>query len=420
MLNVENDKAMKINVFAVVFTLSLTAAVHAQQPERLSLQQCVDIAMGGNAGVKAAEKSVERAKALQGTAWDLDKTSLSLSQDPTSGGSPDNAVSVTQEMEFPTLYVARRRQLKAETSAERSRADMVRAQLGADVASLYWQMVYQGEMIKILQRHDNMLARYESVATKRYEAGETRQVESLSARRMRMENSQELSSARSELAALQRQMVALLGTDRVMLPAEDSLVMLSGNGISYNFSQTAEGRYANDRIAVADRAVGVAKNGYAPTLSLSLRNQLVLSSWNPYDTDRSKFSGGNFMGFEVGVGVPIFYGATKARVKAAKKEREIAELEMRQTELQRNQEYAAGLARLETARQKAEFYLGKGADNMSEMMRIGSVEYENGEISYIEYMDIMQNAIDADIRRADAVNGYNQAVVSLRRLTGGM
>ncbi len=31
------------------------------------------------------------------------------------------------------------------------------------------------------------------------------------------------------------------------------------------------------------------------------------------------FEGGNFMGFEVGVGIPLFYGATKARIKAAKK-----------------------------------------------------------------------------------------------------
>ena len=54
------------------------------------------------------------------------------------------------------------------------------------------------------------------------------------------------------------------------------------------------------------------------------------------------------------------------------------------------------------------------------MMRIGSIEYENGEISYLEYISIAQDFIDARMKRAAAINGYNQAVVSLMRLTGGI
>ncbi len=46
---------------------------------------------------------------------------------------------------------------------------------------------------------------------------------------------------------------------------------------------------------------------------------------------------GNFMGFEVGVGIPLFYGATKARIKAAKKDKEIAEYEIKQEQLDKQQ-----------------------------------------------------------------------------------
>ena len=38
---------------------------------------------------------------------------------------------------------------------------------------------------------------------------------------------------------------------------------------------------------------------------------------------RSRFTEGNFFGFEIGVGVPLFYGATKAKVKAARKDRDV-------------------------------------------------------------------------------------------------
>ena len=78
-----------------------------------------------NYKILAANKSIERAKNLQATAWDIDKTDLTLSQDPTSGGSTDNSISLTQSIEFPTLYIAKNKQLKAETQAEKSKKQLL-------------------------------------------------------------------------------------------------------------------------------------------------------------------------------------------------------------------------------------------------------------------------------------------------------
>lgn len=166
-------------------------------------------------------------------------------------------------------------------------------------------------------------------------------MEQLLAEKAYRENQLELQSARGELSTLQLQLRTLLNTTEAVMPAETGLQALSVPYTAYGFAQTAEGRYAQDKLTAAERAVTVAKNGYAPTLSVALRQQLVIGSWNPYNADRARFDAGNFMGFEVGVGVPLFYGATKARVKAAKKDREIAELEMNQSRQQGQQEYAA-------------------------------------------------------------------------------
>lgn len=128
------------------------------------------------------------------------------------------------------------------------------------------------------------------------------------------------------------------GTVETVEPKEDSLLPLDWKQASYNYSQTPDGQYSADRLKASEQAVRVAKNGFAPSLSLSLRNQLVISSWNPYDQDRSRFDGGNFMGFEVGVGITLFYGATRAKVKAARKEREMIALEIKEQEQLRQQE----------------------------------------------------------------------------------
>lgn len=398
--------------------LALLPQTVLSQTRKVSLQECINMALENNPQMQVANKSVERAKALQGTAWEIDKTELSLSQDPTSGGSPDNALSLSQSIEFPTYYIARHKQLKAETQAERSKAAVVRLSLENDVKAAYYQAVYQAERLRVLESQDSLLAQYRTLAEKRYKAGETRQLELLSAERLQRENKMEVLAAHNELETAQLLLSRLVGSVGTVEPKEDSLLPLDWKQASYNYSQTPDGQYSADRLKVSEQAVRVAKNGFAPSLSLSLRNQLVISSWNPYDQDRSRFDGGNFMGFEVGVGIPLFYGATRAKVKAARKEREMIALEIKEQEQLRQQEYLSALSRMNAAYVRYTYYNEEGRERSDKMAEQGLLEYSQGEISYLEYMNVLQESIDLRLKRASALNDYNQCVLVMEKLCG--
>lgn len=388
------------------------------QTRKVSLQECINMALEKNPQMLVANKSVERAKALQGTAWEIDKTELSLSQDPTSGGSPDNALSLSQSIEFPTYYIARHKQLKAETQAERSKAAVVRLSLENDVKAAYYQAVYLAERLRVLESQDSLLAQYRSLAEKRYKAGETRLLELLSAERLQRENKMEVLAAHNELETAQLLLSRLVGSVETVEPKEESLLPLDWKQASYNYSQTPDGQYSADRLKASEQAVRVAKNGFAPSLSLSLRNQLVISSWNPYDQDRSRFDGGNFMGFEVGVGIPLFYGATRAKVKAARKEREMIALEIKEQEQLRQQEYLSALSRMNAAYVRYTYCNKEGRERSDKMAEQGLLEYSQGEISYLEYMNVLQESIDLRLKRASALNDYNQCVLVMEKLCG--
>ena len=398
--------------------LALLPQTVLSQTRKVSLQECINMALEKNPQMQVANKSVERAKALQGTAWEIDKTELSLSQDPTSGGSPDNALSLSQSIEFPTYYIARHKQLKAETQAERSKAVVVRLSLENDVKAAYYQAVYQAEKLRVLESQDSLLAQYRTLAEKRYKAGETRQLELLSAERLQRENKMEVLAAHNELETAQLLLSRLVGSVETVGPKEDSLLPLDWKQASYNYSQTPDGQYSADRLKASEQAVRVAKNGFAPSLSLSLRNQLVISSWNPYDQDRSRFDGGNFMGFEVGVGIPLFYGATRAKVKAARKEREMIALEIKEQEQLRQQEYLSALSRMNAAYVRYTYYNEEGRERSDKMAEQGLLEYSQGEISYLEYMNVLQKSIDLRLKRASALNDYNQCVLVMEKLCG--
>lgn len=394
---------------------------------KMTLQQCFELAEKQSLPLQVGRKSVERAKAMEGTAWDVDKTEVAFSQNPASSGDTDNALSLSQGIEFPIVYTARRRQLKAETQAERSRLGVTRQQLRQEIASAYYAMLYETHKLSILQRQDSVLDRYSEIAGKRYQAGEARQLEKLAAERMHEENHLEMANAKNAAENQQLMLMSLLNTDQPLVPTDSYLFAIANdaegepahlqlaNG-QYNYLQTADGQYQQDRLSALDKEVKCAKTGYAPSLSLMLRTQALISSWDPYHIDRQRFTEGNFFGFEIGVGVPLFYGATKAKVKAAKKDREVAELEMMQERREKERDYRIGCSRLQNAAKHLEYYTGKNRQKQKEIIRLSSTEYENGEISYVEYIGALQEAIEVQLKYAEVVNEYNEAVIALMGL----
>lgn len=390
--------------------------------EKMTLQQCFELADKQNIALQTGRKAVEKAQVMQGTAWDLDKTEIAFSQNPASSGDTDNGLTFSQSIEFPTVYTARRNQLKAETQAEKSRLNVTSQQLRLEIANVYYAMLYQTHRLQILLQQDSVIQRYCDVAGKRYRAGEARQLEFLSADRMRNDNRLEMTKVKNEAENLQTALMALLNTTTPVVPAADNLVISqrSPMNAAFNYQQTADAQYQKDLISALDQEVKCAKTGYAPSLSLALRSQLLIDSWDPYHINRQRFTEGNFFGFEVTVGVPLFYGATKAKVKAAQKDREVALLAMQQEQREKERDYKQGYNRLQNAIKRMEYYSGENMAKAKDIERLSTLEYENGEISYVEYASALQEAIDMRLKQAEVVNEYNEAVLALMALNNSL
>lgn len=390
--------------------------------KKMTLQQCFQLADRQNLALQSGRKAVEKAQVMQGTAWNLDKTEIAFSQNPASSGDTDNGLTFSQSIEFPTVYTARRNQLKAETQAEKSRLNVTSQQLRLEIANVYYAMLYQTHRLQILLQQDSVIQRYCDVAGKRYRAGEARQLEFLSADRMRNDNRLEMTKVKNEAENLQTALMALLNTTTPVVPAADNLVISQSSPMNaaFNYQQTADAQYQKDLISALDQEVKCAKTGYAPSLSLALRSQLLIDSWDPYHINRQRFTEGNFFGFEVTVGVPLFYGATKAKVKAAQKDREVALLAMQQEQREKERDYKQGYNRLQNAIKRMEYYSGENMEKAKDIERLSTLEYENGEISYVEYASALQEAIDMRLKQAEVVNEYNEAVLALMALNNSL
>ncbi|MDR0763260.1 MAG: TolC family protein [Bacteroidales bacterium] len=385
-----------------------------------SLAECIGAAMQNNLTVKSGKIAIERAKALQGTAFNIDRTSVSLSQDPTSGGSPDNGFSVSQSFDFPTVYTSRYSMLKAETDLERSNLAVTHNELVRQISSIYYRLLYARENINILQKQDSIYEKFAFLATAKFKAGETGRLEEINAERLQNENKIALQQARQDYRNVQLVLQQWLNTDEFINPAENEITIMeipySLN--DFNPNQTPVNQVFESKKTVSKKSLNLTKQGFLPSFNFTLYSQFLISGFNPYNIQRERFTGGNFMGFEVGIGIPLFFGEQIAKTKAAKRDMKMLETQQENALLSLNREYQIALNEYAKARNVLDYYRTQGNSQAEEISRMSQLSYEKGEIGYIEYIQNLETVTELHLQFANAVNNYNQSIITLNYLRG--
>lgn len=389
------------------------------QEKALTVEQCVNQALENSLLVKSGQLAVGKSRDLQKTAFELEKTSISFSQDLTSGGGPDNGITLSQGFDYPTVYKARRSYLEAETTVASSQIDVVRNELVKGVSENYYAWVHARHTIAILQKQDSIYRQFVQLATARYNAGETNYLELMNAQRLQNENNMELQKAQKSCKTFLFNLQQLMNSEAEFVPADTTLAPLPTDQVrTTTFSETPLGRNYQARIASSERNVTLAKQDFMPSFSVGLTLQAVITGLNPYNVDRSWFDKGALMSFEIGVSVPLFRGSQRAKVRAARKDVEIAKNERLIAEQQLSASRREAYNQYQRAKQTLDYYTTQGIAQAQRMAELAQVEYEHGEIGYVEFMQNQTSALDVQIRYADAVNEYNQAIINLNYING--
>jgi cobalt-zinc-cadmium resistance protein CzcA len=395
-------------------------ALSAAQTNIQSLEECLKQAMENNLTLQSGRIAVEKAKTLQATAFNIEKTGFSMSQDPTAGGSPDNSLSLSQSFAFPSIYIARRNVLKAETELERNRLELSVNELEKEVTGAYYRLLYAREILRIRHEQDSIYSRFLFLASAKFRVGETNRLEQIHAEKLSNENKLEIQKAESNLQNIRLMLQQWLNTEQSIEPQEDSLpVMTMLHPVSsLDRAQTPSGKIYASLLKVSEKNVSLSRQEFLPDFNFSLRNQFLLKGFNPYSIARERFGAGNFMGFELGISLPLFFGEQRAKSKAAQKEVERLRTQQESAFLTLQKEYEAGLNEYYKAQTALVYFTGAGKRQAEEIAQMAQLSYEKGEIGYIEYIQHLQTVVEMHLQQADAINEYNQAIIRLNFLQG--
>jgi cobalt-zinc-cadmium resistance protein CzcA len=162
----------------------------------------------------------------------------------------------------------------------------------------------------------------------------------------------------------------------------------------------------------------VEKSRLAPGISVGYIHPLLIDGYNPNDIERDYTGESRQAGFQVGLTVPLLFGAQQGKIQTAKLKEKAAEsgysyyksgLQSQFYELmQQYEKFAAGVQYFEqSGLAQAELIL----DNANRGFRAGN-------IGYVEYLQALDRAVSIRQDYIETLSGYNETVIEIEYLTG--
>ncbi len=397
-------KAARLGMVLVLLTGGSLSA-RAQQ-EVTSLDQAVLLALEHNKALRSSEQRFQQQSQLVGTAFNPEKTRVYYNYDESAradNGQVLKVWGVEQALKFPTVYGAQRKVLKTEASLTKQQYEMDKQQLIKEVSKAYYDVLYWQEVNRKYAYLDSLFTHFEQAAQLRYEVGETNYLEKLTAE-----------TKQREIAILLEQ------SNESIQQAYVELNQWLQVEVSYHLTETLLPRVPLQTLDTVNHA---GLRWYDQTRQLAL-NQVSLQKqqWLPdltMEVFQASHSGANapkYMGFQAGIAIPLWFGAPRAEVKAAKIGASMAQAAKENYHTQLEARYQSLRSDITKYEQALVYYDQNGKKLANELLVNAHMAFHEGEIDFLQYVQLIETAKNIELNHLNNLRQYNAAVLDANYL----
>ncbi len=273
------------------------------------------MALEQNRQLKIDQLSVNYQQALLKTGKVLPQANFFFEAGQINSIYTDTKFGMGQSFYLPAVYSKQTKLLEAELRASQFQKRVSETDLKRQVATVYYLLVYQYQKLAVLAKSDSLYRGFLERATQRLKAGETTVLEKTSAEIQLNQISMKIARLRADASVAELQLQWLLRSERVRKPVFTATKYVLS--IAANDTLLAEHpliQLANQKLAVAAAQTEAEKTKLLPELNLTYNN----TSMRGVGADDVHYGAGKrFHAAQIGVGIPIFQGAQRAKIKSS-------------------------------------------------------------------------------------------------------
>ncbi len=201
------------------------AITQAKEQTPISLQAAIDTALHNNRSLRSEHLQADYLQKLKSSGWNMNQTMLTGDYGQINSAYNDTRFSISQNMQFPTIYTRQKALLDAEWKGGLLNVAVKEKELRQQVTTVYYQMLYLRSKRQLMGYIDSLYASFLEKAALRFEKGETNIVEKATAAAQRGQVGQQLKQLEQDYGILQSKLKWLLNTSTPVEPDSTALKM---------------------------------------------------------------------------------------------------------------------------------------------------------------------------------------------------
>ncbi len=389
------------------FVRSQPAVESTGNPAGINLNEVLEIAYRNNRELAAYRSKAEESKALIGTAFAIDKTSVFYNYDENNIAANNYPIGVfggEQRFDFPTVYFNQRRVNTITFNMARDELERRKRLLTREVSKAFYTVVYLKNKKQRYLVIDSIYTRFSDAAESSFNQGEITYLEMLNAQ-----------SKHNRVRILQNQLqhdIDIAMTGLATLMNYDSLFTIPDDPLEELVIRSEHPGYDPGlqfllhAIQLQDATLKVEKNRLLPDMTLS------------YFNGTNKYAGArNYQGFQVGVGIPLFFSEQRAKVKAGRYALEAAVNLQENYILMYENRMSEMMNALEKYREALQYYEHTGKKLAAELIRSAQKSFAAGEIDFFRFVQSLDSAVEIELSYLDDLYQYNEMVLEINYIT---
>ena len=410
----ERGVKVKLKNVSVLMILACLIATSGKTQVTIHLQPAIDTALKNNLNVKNEKLRSDYQKKITKTSANIPQANIIGEYGQINSSYSDNRFGISQSFNFPTVYSNQKNILSEEWKTTLLSVALKEAEVKKMVREVFYTFLYLKEKEKLLLRNDSIYGNFLERANLRFEKGESNVLEKSTAETQRGMLSLQLKQVQQDLELVQLQFMLLLNTSNRYIPTEVSL-KLNGN---VNMDSSLVNAHPALKIAEQQKRISflnqkLEKSKLLPDLNIGYYSMTMKGTGadNKFYTTSSRFQA-----LQVGIGIPLFFGAQKAKISASRINQTIAaNAYSQETRLLQNQ-YQSVIGQYLTNLSMVNYFETSALKNATLIQDAASKQFANGEINYLEWVMLTNQAIGIQSNYLDAIKNLNETLIQINYL----
>ncbi len=376
--------------------LFFSVAAEAQQ-QPITMNEAVEMAIQNHPSIRAADLQIQQRQGLQNLPYSLGDTEISYQGDGLfrENGQQVNQLGVVQNIPNPASVRAQNVLQNEVVTQSLLQRELTEKELILKVKQSYLDLQQKKELKQLYERIILTYEQYYNMARVRVETGASNPIEKLTIQSSLNEYRLLLNQSVLEIESLEKQLANLLNTEQIVTSTDSLEILPFAVQDSLNNLPI---QIAGQNIQIERANVDLLKAGLKPDFNLGYATQ-------------NYFEDGWLHGLQAGVRVPLFNKQTKQKITAQQLQVDVAQANLETERLRTKQNLLTIRNTITLYETGVDYYQEQLEIINPEIERISKLNYQVGEISYLELLNTLNISAKNQISFWEQVLAYNQAVI---------